>query len=59
VIKVTYWPGAFTAGLVVAALAVVALAIASILARKRGRRTPEPAPEPVKESARVEEFSGV
>jgi hypothetical protein len=58
VIDVTYWPSAFTAGLVVAALAVVTLAVASVLARRRGRWTPEPAPDPVEEP-RMEALSGV
>jgi hypothetical protein len=58
VIDVSYWPGAFTAGLLVAALTVVALAIASIVAWKRGRRIPEPAPDPADEP-RVEVLSAV
>jgi hypothetical protein len=58
VIYVTYWPGAFTAGLVVAALTVVTLTLTSILARRRGRKSQEPAPYPVEEP-RVEALSGV
>jgi hypothetical protein len=50
VIDVTYWPGAFTVGLVVALVTVVTLAIASILARRRDRRPREPAPAPMQES---------
>jgi uncharacterized membrane protein YfhO len=49
VIRVSYWPDAFTAGLVVAALAVVTLVVASILARRRGRTTQEAAPDPAEE----------